>query len=154
MKKEISKEPFQTLPLFFLIIAMMVSLIIYVFVNNNSPVAKALSLILLLACGILFWFVSVKFYRVSFDSQFIYYSHFKQSRKIDLKDVLEITPTAIPIRIFYLNSYIITITYLENDIKKKIRFFSKGAFKVVGSVNGIPHLEQLREKVLDKKYSR
>jgi hypothetical protein len=155
MKREISNEKIQTLPVFLFLGLTIASLVNLFFFDEYSLIGKAASIVLFLVFGIVQWYLSTKFYKVSFDSDFLYFSHFQRTqKKVGLEHVLDIIPIPIPIRVFWLNSYIVTITYLENDDKKKVRFFSKGAFENLGSIKGIPHLEKLRQCVLDKKYGR
>jgi hypothetical protein len=90
---------------------------------------------------------------VFFDAENLYFSRFGKEQHINLHSVTDIHVNVFPLKMFYLNSYIITIEYNEQDQLKKIKCLSKGIQHITGTVKEIPHLDRLRKIVRDKKYS-
>jgi hypothetical protein len=100
--------------------------------------------------SLVFFFFTVR--KVSFDREYLYFADSGHSQKLDLKQIIEIRTGIIPVFLFQLKTYLITIVYEENAKKKKIRFLSRPLFGS-GSVRGIQHIDTLRKYVLNKKYS-
>jgi hypothetical protein len=92
------------------------------------------------------------FYNVSFDNDFIYMTRLRSTAKVALENVENVKPDIFPIRFFLRNVYVVKVSYLLNGRKRKIRFFSNGARGFVGTVNDIPFLGSLRQKIKAKKY--
>jgi hypothetical protein len=98
-------------------------------------------------------YYSTRLYNVSFDHDFLYFSRFGRERRVGLDQVSDIKIGVVPWP-FYLTTYLVTIFYSDGDRVKKIKFFSRGLFRIVGSIREIPHLDTLRKFIKEKKYGR
>jgi hypothetical protein len=108
--------------------------------------AAVVSLISLSSC---YYFAG--FYNVSFDDDFIYITRLRTTAKVALENIENVKPDIFPIRFFLRNVYIVNVSYLVNGRKRKLRFFSTGARGTVGTVDNIPFLDSLRQKIKEKK---
>jgi hypothetical protein len=130
------------------------SFVIFGFILPQGPsegeqrfAAAIVSLISLSSC---YYFAG--FYNVSFDNDFIYITRLRSTAKVALENVENVKPDIFPIRFFLRNVYVVKVSYLVNGRKRKIRFFSNGARGLVGTVDNIPFLDSLRQKIKAKKY--
>ena len=155
MRRQLSNEHSYLLSGIFFVIGASIGIVIVLvfFTVTYSPGAIVLTLIPI-TIGLLGWYYSIRFYNVSFDSDFLYFSRFGRRQKINLETISDVKTSVLPIRIFYLRSYIVTIIYGEFPSKKKIRFLSRGIFRIVGSIGEIPNLDILRSFIKEKKYGR
>ncbi|MDQ3551291.1 MAG: hypothetical protein M3413_07165 [Bacteroidota bacterium] len=119
----------------------------------SSGSGRVLAIVVPLIMGLGASYYSVQFFNVSFDENFIYFSRFGQEEKLRLDSVTDIKVTVFPLRIFYLNTYILTIEYIEHGQLKKIKCISKGIPRILSSVREIPHLDTFQKYIKDKRYS-
>ena len=155
MKRQISNRLTPFIPIFFFLLGLTIgTAILIVFSGKLSFNGVILMSVASVVFGIVGLFYSKRFYQVSYDSDFLYFSRSRRSDKIALENVSEIMPNVFPLPFFYTNGYIVTIHYRDKEINKRIRFFSKSTFRDVGSVKGIPQLDTLKHLISDKKYGR
>lgn len=122
--------------------------------NNFRTVGEIALASLSILLGLSIIYFSLQLQNVSFDRDFIYIARFKQLKKIDIGNILEVKTSAIPFRLFYRNTYMVTLTYLEKEKKNRFHFLSNGATGIAGTIDNIPMLDILRQFIKDKKYSR
>lgn len=100
--------------------------------------------------GLLYYYSTARFYTVTFDNDFIYFSRFNKMGQVRIDKIINVRPSIFPLKLFYKNVYSVTIEYLDNDIKKKIKFLSKGDSEY-GTIDDIPFLDTLRQLIKEKK---
>jgi len=155
MKRQLSNEFSHLLPLIFFVLGLSIAIIVFfLFVPDMSTLETFIVVLASLVIGFLFSYYSIRFYSVSFDSDFLYFSRFKREQKVSLDKVADIRVSVLPLRIIYLNTYVVTITYIGLGKNEKIRFLSRGIFRMVGSIREIPNLDTLRKFIQEKKYGR
>jgi hypothetical protein len=157
MKRQLSNEFSYLFPLMFSFSGVAVAAIILVIFFTDAPAfEKVLSTLILLIFSFVTGYYPIRLYKVSFDPDYLYFSRFGREQKVSLDKISDVKISVIPWSIFYLTSYPVKITYLditENRVKK-IRFFSRGIFRIVGSIREIPNLDTLKKFIKEKKYGR
>jgi len=101
--------------------------------------------------GIFLCFYSTIFYTVSFDDKHIYFSRHGAVNILPLGAVVKIKPGVFPVRVQLGNIYVVSIVYMDNGRKKRIRFFSKRGTGITGTNDKIPFLDMLRERIREAK---
>ena len=155
MRRQLSSEYSYLVPIIFFIIGVGVgTVLILLLVSDVSRFGRAAIIVIPVIIGFLAGYYSIRFCNVSFDSEYVYFSRFGRERKVSLDRVANIKVNVLPLGIFFLRNYIVTIKYTEVDQVKKAWFLSQGIFRIVGSVREIPHLDTLRKFIKDKKYGK
>jgi len=155
MRRQLSTEYYYLQPLQFAVAGLAVGAgIVCFFISDVSWLGKFASVLILLLAGLTAFYFGARLYKVSFDSDFLYFSRFGQEKKVPLEKVSNIKVSVLPWPIFYLTSYPVTISYTENDSIKKVRFLSRGIFRIVASIRQIPLLDTLKQYIREKKYGR
>jgi hypothetical protein len=155
MKQQLSHEYSLYVPFLFFGIGVGVGTLLFWLLGfSSSGPGRMIFFIVSFLMGISTLFYSLRFYNISFDAENMYFSRFGKKQHISLHSVTDIDVNVFPLKMFYLNSYIITIEYTEQDQLKKIKFISKGIPLIAGTVKEIPHLDMLRRSIKDKKYSK
>jgi hypothetical protein len=153
MKQQISYRQTEIVQMLFFFTGLTVaSIIAFLFFNDFTGFGQTVLTAMVFLTGLFFYYYSTRFYKVLFDHDFIYFSRFRHAQKIGIEKVLSVKPGVLPLRFFYSNIYVVTIEYLNDASKKKIRFLSKGAAGPAGTINNIPFLDGLRQLINDKKY--
>ncbi len=152
MKRLISNERPVTIDIFFGFSGTLVfvSVILIIF-GRFSKIGTVFLLSGVFLICLLFWYILLgKIYKVTFDRSFIFLSRFGKTGKIPLENVLDVKPYVLPLRIQGSNVHLVKVRFMENQVKRKVYFFSRSSFHITGSIDGIPNLEALRQFILEK----
>jgi hypothetical protein len=141
MKQQLSHEYSFYIPFLFFGIGVGVGTFLFWLLGfSSSGPGRMIFFIVPLLMGLSTLFYSLRFYNVAFDAENMYFSRFGKEQRISLLSVTDIHVNVFPLKFFYLNSYIITIEYNEQDQLNKIKCISKGIQRFAGTVKEIPHL--------------
>ena len=155
MRRQLSTEFYYLLPLQFAVIGVAVGVVsVWFFFSELSWFEKIVSVLILLLDGFIAWYFGARLHKVSFDHNFLYFSRFGREQKVTLDKISDMRISVLPWSVFYLTSYMVTIRYTEDGIIKKVRFLSRGIFRIVGSIREIPFLDTLKKFIREKKYNR